>query len=127
MALSDTISMFPFSHTSSLALLFSDPRVGLAPADVLPWLAILNGLKSLQGEKSAEESKPKDEEAENINLPEFPNPETYRSWKTTTREAVRAASDSPDEAFQWIFRSTQWMRVMTVCGTRVSFLLWTRL
>ncbi|CAE7466628.1 unnamed protein product, partial [Symbiodinium sp. CCMP2456] len=33
------------------------------------------------------------------------NPETYRSWKTATREAVRAASDSPDEAFAWVMRA----------------------
>ena len=36
---------------------------------------------------------------------QFPNPESYRSWKTATREAVRAASDSPDEAFKWILEA----------------------
>ena len=66
--------------------------------------AILNSLKSLKGETSTEESKSKINEAENINLPEFPIAATYRSWKTATREAVRAASDSPDEAFQWILQ-----------------------
>ena len=37
-----------------------------------------------------------------IKLPEFPTPESYRSWKTAAREKIRAASDSPDEAFEWV-------------------------
>ena len=56
-------------------------------------------------ESSAEGSKPKVKGGENINLPKSPNPETYRSRQTATREAVRAASDSPDEAFQWILEA----------------------
>ena len=52
--------------------------------------------------KQPEEDKPKVKEAETIKLPEFPNPETYRSWKTAAREAIRAASDQPDSAFAWI-------------------------
>ena len=71
---------------------------------ILKQMAILNSLKSLKGESSTEESTSKVKEDDNINLPEFPNPETYCSWKTATREAVRAASDSPDEAFQWILQ-----------------------
>ena len=41
-------------------------------------------------------------EAETIKLPDFPKPETYRSWKTAAREATRATSDQPDAAFAWI-------------------------
>ena len=37
---------------------------------------------------SAEGSKPKVKGGENINLPKSPNPETYRSRQTATREAV---------------------------------------
>ena len=64
--------------------------------------ALLEAAKLLKGDKSGEDDKPKVKEAENIRLPDFPNPETYRAWKTATREAVRAASDRPDEAFSWI-------------------------
>ena len=63
---------------------------------------VLEAAKLLKGEKGAEEEKPKVKEAESIKLPDFPNPETYRGWKIVTREAVRAASDRPDEAFDWI-------------------------
>ena len=37
-----------------------------------------------------------------MKLPDFPSPETYRSWKISVRQAVRAASDKPDEAFKWV-------------------------
>ncbi|CAE7440996.1 CPK12 [Symbiodinium sp. CCMP2456] len=52
--------------------------------------------------KPEDDDKPKAKEAESVKLPDFPNPETYRSWKITVREAVRAASDKPDEAFKWV-------------------------
>ena len=60
-------------------------------------------LESFKGEKPkpSDEEKPKVKEAESIKLPEFPRLETYRSWKTATREA-RAASDQPDEGFEWV-------------------------
>ena len=63
---------------------------------------VLEAAKLLKGETGAEEEKPNVKEAESIKLPDFPNPENYRSWKIATREAVRAASDRPDEAFDWI-------------------------
>ena len=60
-------------------------------------------LESFKGDKpKPSDEKPKVKEAESIKLPEFPKPETYRSWKTATREAIRAASDQPDEAFKWV-------------------------
>ena len=59
---------------------------------------VLEAAKLLKGDTGAGEEKPKVKEAESIKLPDFPNPETYRSWKIATREAVRAASDRPDEA-----------------------------
>ena len=68
-------------------------------------MAILSRLRDMNGETKEESSKPKVKEAETINLPDFPNPESYRSWKTATREAVRAASDSPDEAFKWVLEA----------------------
>ena len=52
--------------------------------------------------KSGEPERPKVKEAESIRLPDFPSPETYRSWKISMRETVRAASDQPDEAFKWL-------------------------
>ena len=52
--------------------------------------------------KKPDDDKPKAKEAETVKLPDFPTPETYRSWKITVREAVRAASDKPDEAFKWV-------------------------
>ena len=63
---------------------------------------MLEAAKLLEKDTGAGEEKPKVKEAESIKLPDFPNPETYRSWKIATREAVRAASDRPDEAFDWI-------------------------
>ncbi|OLP79217.1 hypothetical protein AK812_SmicGene40519 [Symbiodinium microadriaticum] len=41
-------------------------------------------------------------EAETVKLPDFPIPETYRSWTFSIREAVRATSDKPAEAFKWV-------------------------
>ena len=76
-----------------------------APNPTLEFLkaqtALLEAAGLLKGE-SAQEEKPKAKEAETVKLPDFPNPETYRSWKTATRESIRAASDKPDEAFKWI-------------------------
>ena len=42
---------------------------------------VLEAAKLLKGETGAGEEKPKVKEAESIKLPDFPNPETYRSWK----------------------------------------------
>ena len=63
-------------------------------------MAILSSLENLAGE----DAKPKVKETERLKLPEFPSPETYRSWKTAARETIRAASDSPDDAFQWVLQ-----------------------
>ena len=68
-------------------------------------MAILSRLRDLKHDSKEDSGRPKVKEAETINLPEFPNPESSRSWKTATREAVRAASDSPDEAFKWILEA----------------------
>ena len=64
--------------------------------------AILTRIENLKGSTASEDAKPKVKEAESIKLPEFPSPETYRSWKTAARETIRTASDSPDDAFQWV-------------------------
>ena len=63
---------------------------------------VLEAAKLLKGETGAGEEKPKVKEAESTKLHDFPNPETYRSWKISTREALRAARNRPDEAFDWI-------------------------
>ena len=71
----------------------------------LETLSALDLLKSGFLKGKPEDDKPKVKEAESIKLPDFPNPETYRSWKAATREAVRAASDQPDEAFLWLLET----------------------
>ena len=48
-------------------------------------------LKTLRVTRAKGDSKPKVKEAEVIKLPEFPTPESYRSWKTAAREKIRAA------------------------------------
>ena len=78
------------------------PATGLTSETLLATqAAILENLRLMKGDRT-EDDKPKVKEAESIRLPDFPNPETYRSWKTATREAIRAASDRPDDAFEWI-------------------------
>ena len=82
-----------------------------APGDRVPGNPTEAALASLLGNpkvlealtsKPSEPERPKVKEAERIRLPDFPSPETYRSWKISMRETVRAASDQPDEAFQWL-------------------------
>ena len=63
--------------------------------------AILEGFKNL---KNQDEGKPKAKEADKVELPEFPSPEKYRTWRTAVREAIRSASDDPDGAFQWVLK-----------------------
>ncbi|CAE7938904.1 Pacrg, partial [Symbiodinium necroappetens] len=62
--------------------------------------SLVSALKAAIGK--TDDDKPKTKEAESIRFPDFPNPESYRSWKIAVREAVRAASDKPDEAFNWV-------------------------
>ena len=66
-----------------------------------PHESLVSALKAAIGKKD-DDDKPRVKEAESIRLPDFPNPESYRSWKIAVREAVRAASDRPDEAFNWV-------------------------
>ena len=68
-----------------------------------PHDALVSALKAVIGKKNDDDDdKPRVKEAETIRLPDFPNPESYRTWKIAVREAVRAASDKPDEAFNWV-------------------------
>ena len=53
-------------------------------------------MKFAKGHKDDE--KPRTRESETLRFKEMPTPETYREWKTSVREDVRAASDRPDEA-----------------------------
>ena len=72
-----------------------------APKVPSPHDSLVSALKAAIGKKD-DDDKPRVKEAETIRLPGFPNPESYRSWKISVREAVRAASDRPDEAFNWV-------------------------
>ena len=72
-----------------------------APKTESPHDSLVSALKAAIGKKD-DDDKPRVKEAEVIRLPGFPNPESYRSWKISVREAVRAASDRPDEAFNWV-------------------------
>ena len=44
-------------------------------------------------------------EAESIKVAAFPEPPAFRSWKSSLRQEVAAASGRPDEAFVW-FQAT---------------------
>ena len=46
--------------------------------------------------------KPKVKEAEKVVFHKFPQPEQYRNRRIRVREAVVAASDSPDKAHAWL-------------------------
>ena len=46
--------------------------------------------------------KPKVKEAEKVVFHKFPQPEQYRNRRIWVREAVVAASDSPDKAHAWL-------------------------
>ena len=61
--------------------------------------ALLEGFK---GAKGKDQDKPKAKEADKIDLPEFPSPDRYRTWRAAVREAIRSASDDPDAAFAWV-------------------------
>ena len=62
--------------------------------------ALLQAAMHMNAKPDMDENKTKVQEVESIKLPDYPNPETYRSWKMSVREMVRAASDRPDEAFR---------------------------
>ena len=64
--------------------------------------ALLLAAMQMHARPDMDENKPKVKEGESIELPDYPNPETDRSWKMSVREMVRAASDRPDEAFRWV-------------------------
>ena len=61
------------------------------PKDQSPHDSLVSALKAAIGKKD-DDDKPRVKEAETIRLPGFPKPESYRSWKISVREAVRAAS-----------------------------------
>ena len=66
--------------------------------------ALLEGFKGAKGKDS---DKPKAKEADKIDLPEFPSPDRYRTWRAAVREAMRFASDDPDAAFAWVLDAVQ--------------------
>ena len=54
-----------------------------------------------QSSKTIETSS-RAKEADKIHIPKFPKPEQYRNWRIRVRDAVSAASPTPDEAFAWV-------------------------
>ena len=62
---------------------------------------LLEIVKSLT-KRDDPDGKPKIKEAETIKLHDMPTPETYRSWKNHVRDEVKACSDKPDEAWEWL-------------------------
>ena len=63
--------------------------------------ALLELVKTLTKREDSD-GKPKIKEAETIKLHDMPIPETYRSWKNHVRDEVKACSDKPDEAWEWL-------------------------
>ena len=79
----------------------SEDVQGVVAEKPSPEALLVKALQSMMG-KGDDDGKPKAKEAETIKLLDFPTPETYRSWRIAAREALRAASDRPDEAFAWV-------------------------
>jgi hypothetical protein len=44
-------------------------------------------------------------EADTVKVPPLPNPQQYRAWRSTVRNAVTAASGRGEEAFKWILQA----------------------
>ena len=84
----------------------SSSSIGLTKKELLRMLKKVSKSKRDKNDGTDDEEKrgrtrtPK--EAEKIVFPKFPQPETYRNWRLRVREAVVAASDRPDEAFEWL-------------------------
>ena len=74
----------------------------LTDPEELPKVELLRAARLLNPKAEEDEGRPKFKEAESIKLPDYPYPETYRSWRISVREIVRAASDRPDEAFKLV-------------------------
>ena len=88
----------------------------MAPDQTLAFLqtqkALLEAAGLLKGESTQEEKPPKAKEAESIKLPDFPNPETYRSCKTAARESIRQPRTSLMKHSNGFWRSmTKQLRV----------------
>ena len=83
----------------------SSSSIGLSKKDLLKMLKKVTKSKKEKDDEDeieATRGRPKVKEAEKIVLPKFPQPENYRNWRLRAREAVVAASDRPDEAFEWL-------------------------
>ena len=84
----------------------SSSSIGLSKKELLRMLKKVSKSKRDKNDGTDDEEKrgrtraPK--EAQKIVFPKFPQPETYRNWRLRVREAVVAASDRPDEAFEWL-------------------------
>ena len=83
----------------------SSSSIGLSKKDLLKMLKKVTKSKKDKDndeETEATRGRSKVQEAEKIVFPKFPQPENYRNWRLRAREAVVAASDRPDEAFEWL-------------------------
>eukprot|EP00439_Symbiodinium_sp_Y106_P044186 s4029_g5.t1 len=83
----------------------SSSSIGLSKKDLLKMLKKVTKSKKdkdEEGETEATRGRSKVEEAEKIVFPKFPQPENFRNWRLRAREAVVAAADRPDEAFEWL-------------------------
>ena len=89
---------------------------------------LLEIVKSLTKREDTD-GKPKIKEAETIKLHDMPTPETYRSWKNHVREEVKACSDKPDEAWEWLnecsTKSSSGRSLKPSCRTLASSWHWT--
>ena len=83
----------------------SSSSIGLSKKDLLKMLKKVTKSKKDKDndeETEATRGRSKVKEAEKIVFPKFPRSENYRNWRLRAREAVVAASDRPDEAFEWL-------------------------
>ena len=83
----------------------SSSSIGLSKKDLLKMLKKVTKSKKEkddEDETEATRGRSKVKEAEKIVFPKFTQPENYRNWRLRAHEAVVAASDRLDEAFEWL-------------------------
>ena len=89
------------SVVGDAAVVPEKPNKGVAAEAGLSSEHLLELVKALTKREDSD-GKPKIKEAETIKLHDMPTPETYRSWKNHVRDEVKACSDKPDEAWEWL-------------------------
>ena len=94
-------NVFPSPAPSVIADAPEKPRKEGSGEAAITGQHLLEIVKSLT-KRDDPDGKPKIKEAETIKLHDMPTPETYRSWKYHVRDEVKACSDKPDEAWEWL-------------------------